>query len=81
MIQKYFGRVSFIDRGLLISFVFVLEAKSISQAYELIQAKYKVTEEQILDLKITNRKAIKTHKENSLKHWMEKISRKGDKNE
>lgn len=41
MIQKYFGRVSFIDRGLLISFVFVLEAKSISQAYELIQAKYK----------------------------------------
>ncbi|AXR64545.1 hypothetical protein [Leptospira mayottensis] len=72
MIQKYFGRVSFLDRGLLISTVFVLEAKAISQVYQLIQAKFEITEEQILDLKITNRKAIKTHKENSLKQWMEK---------
>ncbi|ULH29028.1 hypothetical protein FH581_017215 (plasmid) [Leptospira weilii] len=72
MIQKYFGRVSFLDRGLLISTVFVLEAKSISQVYQLIQAKFEITEEQILDLKITNRKAIKTHKVNSLKQWMEK---------
>ncbi|WP_173380630.1 hypothetical protein [Leptospira mayottensis] len=39
MIQKYFGRVSFLDRGLLISTVFVLEAKAISQVYQLIQAK------------------------------------------
>ncbi|TGK23402.1 hypothetical protein [Leptospira stimsonii] len=72
MIQKYFGRISFLDRGLLISTVFVFEAKSISQVYQLIQAKFEITEEQILDLKITNRKAIKTHKENSLKQWMEK---------
>ncbi|WP_061224816.1 hypothetical protein [Leptospira weilii] len=72
MIQKYFGRVSFLDRGFLISTVFVLEAKSISQVYQLIQAKFEITEEQILDLKITNRKAIKTHKVNSLKQWMEK---------
>ncbi|MBE8363479.1 hypothetical protein [Leptospira borgpetersenii] len=72
MIQKYFGRVSFLDHDFLISTVFVFEAKSISQVYQLIQAKFKITEEQILDLKITNRKAIKTHKENSLKQWMEK---------
>ncbi|MDV6237828.1 hypothetical protein CH379_019555 [Leptospira ellisii] len=72
MIQKYFGRVSFLDRGLLISTVFVLNAKSISQVYQLIQVKFEITEEQILDLKITNRNAIKTHKDSSLKQWMEK---------
>ncbi|KXZ26418.1 hypothetical protein [Leptospira santarosai] len=72
MIQTYFGRVIFIDRDLLISTVFVLEAKSISQFYKLIQAKYEINDEQILDLKITNRKALKTHKENSLNKWMEK---------
>ncbi|MBW0432304.1 hypothetical protein HGB47_01600 [Leptospira yasudae] len=72
MIQKYFGRISFLDRDHLISTVFVLEAKSISQVYQLIQAKFEITEEQILDLKITNRNALKTHKVNSLKQWMEK---------
>ncbi|WP_061235772.1 hypothetical protein [Leptospira weilii] len=72
MIQKYFGRISFLNRDLLISTVFVFEAKSISQVYQLIQVKFEITEEQILDLKITNRKAIKSHKENSLKQWMEK---------
>ncbi|EKT85966.1 hypothetical protein [Leptospira santarosai] len=72
MIQKYFGRVHFLDQELLISEVFVFEAKSISQVYKLIQAKYEINEEQILDLKITNRKALKTHKENSLNKWMEK---------
>ncbi|WP_078125672.1 hypothetical protein [Leptospira alexanderi] len=72
MIQKYFGRISFLDRDLLISLRFVFEAKSISQVYRLVQAKYEITEDQILDLKITNRIAIKTHKENSLKQWMEK---------
>ncbi|EMM75351.1 hypothetical protein [Leptospira santarosai] len=76
MIQTYFGRVSFLDRDVLITMPFVLDAKSISQVYELIQAKYEVNEEQILDLKITNRKALKTHKENSLKFFTEKISRK-----
>ncbi|MDI7157169.1 hypothetical protein QMM53_11535 [Leptospira santarosai] len=72
MIQKYFESVAFLDRELLIKAVFVLEAKSISQVHKLIQAKYKISEEQILDLKITNRKALKTHKENSFKQWMEK---------
>lgn len=76
MIQTYFGRVSFLDQDVLITMPFVLDAKSISQVYELIQAKYEVNEEQILDLKITNRKALKTHKENSLKFFTEKISRK-----
>lgn len=74
MIQTYFGRVIFIDRDLLISTVFVLEAKSISQVYKLIQAKYEINDEQILDLKITNRKALKTHKENSLNKWMKKTN-------
>ncbi|KXZ27117.1 hypothetical protein AYB33_18145 [Leptospira santarosai] len=72
MIQTYFGRVSFLDRDVLITMSFVLEAKSISQVYELIPAKYEVNEKQILDLKITNRKALKPHKENSLNKWMEK---------
>ncbi|MDI7156259.1 hypothetical protein QMM53_06815 [Leptospira santarosai] len=81
MIQTYFGRVIFIDRDLLISTVFVLEAKSISQVYKLIQAKYEINDEQILDLKITNRKALKTHKENSLKIFTEKLSRNGEKND
>lgn len=70
MIHKYFGYVKFLDRELLISSVFAIEAKSISQVYELIQAKFKISEKQILDLKITNRKAIQSHKIISQKQWM-----------
>ncbi|WP_017851988.1 hypothetical protein ACO1KB_19075 [Leptospira interrogans serovar Szwajizak] len=71
MIQTYSGCVKFLDRELLISSVFAIEAKSISQVYELIQAKFEISDKQILDLKITNRKAIQSHKENSRKQWME----------
>ncbi|MGJ4785684.1 hypothetical protein ACQV5J_16340 [Leptospira interrogans] len=81
MNQKYFGRISFLDRELLISLNFVFEAKCISQVYQLVQAKYKITEDQILDLRVTNRKALKTHKENSFKQWMEKSFKGRDKNE
>lgn len=73
MIQTYFGRVTYLDRELFISRPFVLEAPSIYQVFSLIQIKYKIPEKDILDLEITNRKAISTRKDRSLMGWKEKM--------
>ncbi|EMO79341.1 hypothetical protein LEP1GSC126_2911 [Leptospira kirschneri str. 200801774] len=71
MIQMYFGRVTFLDEDLFVSLPFVLEAPSIYQVFSLIQIKYKIAEKDILDLEITNRKAISTRKDRSLIGWKE----------
>ncbi|EKO89206.1 hypothetical protein LEP1GSC020_3159 [Leptospira interrogans serovar Grippotyphosa str. 2006006986] len=71
MNQMYFGRVTFLDGDLFVSLPFVLEAPSIYQVFSLIQIKYKIAEKDILDLEITNRKAISTRKDRSLIGWKE----------
>ncbi len=73
MIQMYSGRIIFLDGELSISLPFAIQAKSIQQAFELLKIKYEIHENQIFDLKITNRKALKDHKESSLQKYKESL--------